>query len=241
MSSLRPLDLVESILKTARRDGYVMGHLGFGSHRIFSSPCCYFSMLREPRARLVSLWRHAVSTPNAYYYKEARGLSFTDFLSQRRPLELDNGLVRFLSGDPVGQNVFINPRPFGQLDESDLQRALHNLEYRLAGFGLVENFDQSLLLMKPQLALNCCLYQRRNDSSAAVPKPIFPEEALQLVSLDMQLYAKARKILHERLALQSASFKSNLNLFQTLNRSAQPIFGIAQGFKDLLDFRASAA
>jgi len=33
---LTPHDLVKSILTTARRDGYVMGHLGYGTHQIFT-------------------------------------------------------------------------------------------------------------------------------------------------------------------------------------------------------------
>ncbi|MFN4867476.1 MAG: hypothetical protein ACK5GZ_14305 [Cyanobium sp.] len=55
MASFKPQGLLESILRTLRRDGYVMGHLGYGTHRIFADPCRYFTMLREPKARLVSL------------------------------------------------------------------------------------------------------------------------------------------------------------------------------------------
>lgn len=231
IASLKPQRLVESILRTARRDGYVMGHLGYGTHLIFASPCRYFTMLREPQSRLISLWRHAVVTPNAYYHKAARDLSFPAFLAQRRPLELDNGLVRFLSGDPAGENVFINPRPFGTLDQSDLQRALTNLEHGLEGFGLVEQFDKSLLLMKAQLGLRHCFYERRNEASPAVPKPSFPDEARPLVSLDQVLYSAALRIWQERIASQPASFESSLVQFQTVNRALQPAFWLRQGLK----------
>lgn len=231
MASLRPQELVQSILRTARRDGYVMGHLGYGTHRIFSTPCCYFTMLREPRARLVSLWRHAVSTPTAYYHKEARDLSFSAFLAQRWPLELDNGLVRFLSGDPTGENVFINPKPFGSLDESDLHIALENLKHRLHAFGLVEHFDESLLLMKPRLGLRSCLYSRRNESSGAVPKPDFPDEALPLVALDRRLYTEAQDLFRQRVAEQSPSLQSTVRRFQARNQAAQPIFAMAEQWK----------
>ena len=234
MASLKPQELVESILRTARRDGYVMGHLGFGTHRIFAGPCRYFTMLREPKARLVSLWRHAVVTPSAYYHQAARGLSFPDFLAQRRPLELDNGLVRFLSGDPAGEHVFINPKPFGTLDQSDLQRALANLEHGLTCFGLVEYFDQSLLLMKPLLGLRHCLYGRRNETPPTAPKPSFPDEALPLVSYDQVLYSAALRIWQQRMANQPSSFESSLERFQAVNHAIQPVFGLSQAVKQSL-------
>jgi hypothetical protein len=228
IATLKPQELVDSILRAARRDGYVMGHLGYGTHRIFSARCQYFTMLREPKARLVSLWRHAMSTPTAYYHKHARDLSFSAFLGQRSPLELDNGLVRFLSGDPSGENVFINPKAFGTLEESDLQRAIENHEHRLQAFGLVEQFDTSLLLMKPLLGMRTCFYTRRNESSAAVPKPSFPDEAMPLVALDMLLYAEARKIFYRRITAQSSSFQNRISRFRALNHAAQPIFAIGQ-------------
>ena len=232
IGSLKPQGLVESILRTARRDGYVMGHLGYGAHRIFASPCRTFTILREPRARLISLWRHAVVTPDAYYHKAARGLSFSAFLAKNRPLEIDNGLVRFLSGDPAGVNVFINPKPFGTLDQSDLQRALSNLEHELAGFGLVEQFDQSLLLMKPLLGLPNCLYVRRNVSSDAVPKPNFPPDAMALVEFDMALYSEAERILCKRIAAQPPYFSRSVRRFQVANRAVQPLFGVRDGLKN---------
>jgi len=91
--------------------------------------------------------------------------------------------VRYLSGDPAAKNVFINPKPLGTLGESVLQSALFNLENRFAGFGSLEKFAQLLLHMKPMLGLRSCFYDRRNESSAAVPKPSFPEDALPLISL----------------------------------------------------------
>lgn len=231
MASLSPKGLVQSILKTARRDGYVMGHLGYGCHRIFTAPCAYYTMLREPQARLVSLWRHAVSTPSAYYHKQARGCAFSSFLAQQWPLELDNGLVRFLSGDPAGENVFINPKPFGTLDESDLQMALDNLKHRLHAFGLVEHFDESLLLMKPRLGLRSCLYSRRNESSGAVPKPDFPDEALPLVALDRRLYAEAHDLFRQRVAEQLPSLDSTVKHFQARNQTVQPIFATVERWR----------
>jgi hypothetical protein len=179
-------------------------------------------------------------TPSAYYHKHALGLSFRSFLSRRQPLELDNGLVRFLSGDPAGENVFINPKPFGTLDESDLQRALMNLEHRFAGFGLVEKFDQSLLLMRPMLGLRSCFYERRNESSPAVPKPDFPDDALPLVSLDQRLYSAAQNIWHERFAMQPPHLNNSLEQFQAVNRLVQPVFKLRHHLRNGLSvLRAS--
>jgi hypothetical protein len=226
LDALQPPKLVHSILSSAQRDGYVMGHIGYGSHRIFETPCSYFTMLREPRERLISLWRYSTSNPKAYYHKAAKGLTFKEFLNKRRPLELDNGMVRFISGDPSEKNVFINPKPFGSLDESDLQRALENLEHRLDGFGVVEHFDQSLLLMKPLIGLQLCLYARRNVSPNSAPKPIFPDEASALISLDEILYKEASRIFFKRINRQPPRFQASLRSFQATNRAVQPIFAL---------------
>lgn len=236
LDTLTPPNLVASILRTARRDGYVMGHLGYGAHRIFASPCRYFTMLREPRERLISLWRHAASTPNAYYHQAAKDLSFASFLAQRNPLELDNGMVRFLSGDPAGLNVFINPKPFGTLDQSDLDRALHNLAHRFEGFGLVSQFDASLLLMKHSMGYRNCFYVRRNESSSAVAKPEFPDLALPLVEFDQALVAEAERIFQQRVSSDTKVRASRLKRFRSLNHAMQPITKINQVLQQSISY-----
>lgn len=234
IDELKPPGLVASILRTARRDGFVMGHLGYGTHRIFSSPCRYFTMLREPRQRIISLWRHAVSSPDAYYHDVAKGLDFPSFLGMRRPLELDNGLVRFLSGDPSGSNIFINPKPFGALEQSDLDRAVDHLLASCSGFGLVEKFDESLLLLKPLLGLRTCLYGRLNETSSDVQKPVFPDDAMHLVELDQVLYRKAVTVFEQRMAELQPSFNASVERFQALNSFVQPFFRARRSLRQFL-------
>ncbi|MFM9100322.1 MAG: hypothetical protein ACKOPS_02865, partial [Cyanobium sp.] len=86
-------------------------------------------------------------------------------------------------------------------------------------------------LMKAQLGLRHCFYERRNEASPAVPKPSFPDEARPLVSLDQVLYSAALRIWQERIASQPASFESSLVQFQTVNRALQPAFWLRQGLK----------
>jgi hypothetical protein len=193
-------------------------------------------MLREPRERLISLWRHAVSSPEAYYHHHARDLDFSTFLARRSPLELDNGLVRFLSGDPSRKNIFINPKPFGTLGRADLDRARDHLLRCFAGFGLVESFDESLLLLKPLLELNNCLYGRLNETSSAVSKPSFPVEASRLIELDLALYEEAKVVFNQRIAALRPTFDISLVRFQAFNSFAQPVF---RAIEKLRRFRGS--
>ena len=61
-------------------------------------------------------------------------------------LETDNGMVRFLSGDGNPEEAFINRKPFGTIDEVDLEKALHNIERHFSCVGFVEYFEESMLL-----------------------------------------------------------------------------------------------
>jgi hypothetical protein len=224
IDSLAPHDFVQSVLKAALRDGYVMGHVGFGTHLAFCSPCEYFTMLRRPKDRLVSLWRYSSTCSEAFYYDYARGLTLNQFLSCRSwPLEIDNGLVRFLSGDPNGSNIFINPKPFGSLDESDLERALYNLEHSISGFGIVKRFDASLLLLKPLIHAKSILYGRVNASPRSAPVLEFPHNFFDLVQFDEVLYSRACSIFESRLLALSPNINSSLARFSMVNNLLGPL------------------
>ena len=41
--------------------GFVFGHHPYGLHRLFTRPVCYLACLREPRQRILSLYRYLLA------------------------------------------------------------------------------------------------------------------------------------------------------------------------------------
>ena len=219
---LIPKDLKNSIVQRASADGYIMGHFAYGVHRLFSDPCEYTTMLRKPKERLISLYRHAKVSPTAYYHQQAKSQSFGEFLTRGSVLEADNGMVRFLSGDADERNLFINPKPFGSLDESDLERAFVNLEAKFATFGLLERFDQSLLLWKQAIGMSNCYYTRINTTPSQVERPAFTSDFFDLIRFDEALYEKAEVLFEKRLSELGLDDDKLLQDFRRENQKKQP-------------------
>jgi hypothetical protein len=128
-NSTQPANL-EAVLKAKRpEDRYFIGHVCFGVHRFLPEPYTYATFLREPVSRIISLYTYSRSNPTAYYHKQAVNKTLEEFALKTPLLELDNGQVRFLAGDP--QDLFINRTPVGQCTSELLETVLINLFYSL--------------------------------------------------------------------------------------------------------------
>lgn len=215
-----PVELMDTIRLRARLDGYVMGHFAFGVHRLFETECQYVTFLRKPIPRLVSLYRHAATTSDAYYHRHSAGRTFQEFLASREVLETDNGMVRFLSGDPSKKNLFINPKPFGTLEAEDLERAFEHLEQRISAFGLLEKFDESLVIFRKLGHLKRLHYIRVNTTSKKVQRPHFDPKFRNLVLWDELLYERALTLFDQRLIDLNID-KHDVYAFQKSNQRRQ--------------------
>ena len=99
----------------------VMGHFTIADARHVPQPRRIFTVLRDPRARLVSLYHHlarhraeVVARPGFRMARIARESSLEHFLHQTDPAaqaELANVMTRTLAGDfvPVGRNRYRHP------------------------------------------------------------------------------------------------------------------------------------
>ena len=225
-------DLAQSIINSSKKNGYVMGHICYGAHSLFSYPCVYATMLRRPPDRIVSLYLHAVREKKSFYHKAATGLSFEDFLKQKSVLELDNGMVRFLSGDPKG-GYFINQKPFGELSHVDLDAAIRNLKYNIASFGLLESFDLSLLLFEREINIKKKYYIKENESPASNTKPIFPNEHENLIKYDKELYEIAVSEFKKRVSAAQIN-DYDLESFRAKNRLVTPYYKLIKLTKNII-------
>lgn len=234
---------VEQELRAKRpKDRYVVGHFCYGIHQFLPQPYTYMSFLREPVARICSLYHYSKSNPTAYYHQQARNQSLEEFALQTKLMELDNGQVRFLAGDT--KDFFINRTPIGQCNDGLLNTAKQNVDAHFSFIGITEQFNQSVLLLQKIMRWDNCLYLRRNTNAASQSsKSIISEELRQQIAeknwLDIQLYSHLKDRLVQKLALYGLEDGSpELEKFQhqnaKFNRQIGPIYNTYSQAKALV-------
>lgn len=125
--------------RSRRRYRCIMGHMPWGLDAEIPGPAIYATMLREPVDRVVSLWRYIRTKENHAHYSEARDRSLMEFVLARTIADVDNGMVRFLSG-----RLEVGGRPAGTpATWADLGRAMAHLD-KFAAVGFVSQFDKSI-------------------------------------------------------------------------------------------------
>jgi hypothetical protein len=192
----------------------LMGHMSFGLHELVPRPTAYFTVVREPVARVVSGYRYIRRTPQHLHYDAARDMSLERMVRSGRWPAADNQQSRAIANDWS--------TPFGQCGQETLAAATRNLEERFVVVGLTERFDETLILLErafgwrklQYVALNTAP-KRRVDLDRDAARAI--EE---LNSLDRELYASVRARFEG--ALSAIDWRANLAAFERRNRLYRP-------------------
>lgn len=167
----------------------VQGHFSYGLHEHVSRPAVYVTMLREPIARVISYYRFMCDNPNHNHHAAAIDLGLDGFLRSRMSKAIDNGQLRYLAA--------VEDIPFGACTDAMLDAALANLEQRFVAVGLVEAFDDSILLMRRALGWGIPAYMPLNVSKHRVGEGRLTDETLALLRdynrFDLQIYEYARR------------------------------------------------
>src|SRR5262249_32296132 len=132
------------------------GHMPFGLHQSLPQTAWYVTFLRHPMERCISHYCFVLQQPSHYLYERVAGgrMVLRDYLRSGVAAELDNGRPRYLS------NAL--DLPFGQCGREHLETAKQNLRRHFAVVGLVEQFDESLLMIKRRFGWGRVYYTRRN-------------------------------------------------------------------------------
>ncbi len=186
------------------------GHYAFGVHEWLSRPASYAAVVREPLARLVSLYHYCLPMLATYRKRLQKaggridalwrdpGLSdfYLDFdatlrgddspaaFFQAASAEVDNGMVRRFSG------WGLNPLP---CPVSALDAAKANVERFFSVVGVLERYADTLQLMGRTFGL-AALSENKVNANPQRPegKDSLPEEVLALIRdrnpLDLALY-----------------------------------------------------
>lgn len=191
-----------------------MGHFSVGLHR-FIPEIRYITCLREPVARIVSHYHHALNEPAHYLHQQVHEhkLSITDYVSSGISGELSNGMTRMLAG--------VEDFHHATVDEQTLARAKTNLETLFAGVVLSESFDAGVLMLADSLGWNTPYYIRRKVGRYRGSTGRPDESARKLIMdnnrFDCELHAWAS----ERFVIQTEStpdLYTRVRRFQQANR-----------------------
>lgn len=181
-----------------RRMRFYEEHCGFGVHEHLPRPVTYLTVLRDPIDRTLSVYD--------FLRQEGRiapDLVLEDFLEAPpagRVWWTDNAEVRYLAGE----HGDIVDAPVGACPPELLETARRRLEHEIRWFGLLERFDESLLLLCRALGWSAAVTVRSNVTRERSTRrdtvdPATLDRIAELNALDLRLDAFARELFQRRL------------------------------------------
>lgn len=206
--SARNASLAEQAVRDNSKALYC-GHYAFGLHEWLGRPAYYAAVLREPVARVVSLYhycqpilkihRQRLQQLGGDFAKLAAQPRIADFYLDFEPwltgaptpesffaspcAELDNGMVRRFSG------YGLNPAP---CPAAALEQAKQNIERHFSVVGLLERYPETLQLMAQTFDLPALNQHHVNANREKTNKTPLSEALMEKIRemnrLDMALY-----------------------------------------------------
>lgn len=195
----------------------LMGHGTYGLHNELSGSTEYLTMFRRPVSRVISNYYYVRRSPEHRLYEEVTKdeMSLHEYVSSGVNAVLDNQMVRHVTGMKAGD---------GKPDAETLQQAISNLDEQFGVVGLVERFDESLLLMKRRYGWSDVSYRKHNVTSSRPRKEDLPANLIQEIEernhLDNELYQYAARDLNRELQQLELNSEIRRLRFQCWLRSA---------------------
>jgi Galactose-3-O-sulfotransferase len=178
------------------------GHLPFAIRDALPKGARVVTFLRDPVERTLSQYYGLLKVNRR---DQLPGDGSLEAVLAEGNIIYDNLQTRMLSGDP---------EPVGDLDEEALEQARENLRNDSTVFGLVEHFDESLVLIKQVLDLGSITYAQQRVTQTRPRGPDVPEEVVRLArkinNFDDELYTWARKHFEQTVAEQGLDFAADV-------------------------------
>jgi hypothetical protein len=170
--------------RNSPKPSVVMGHFSYSVHRMLGVAPCYVTVLREPIARVVSLYRYWRANPDpavAAYFKA--GISLHDFVTKEITEQTNNHMCRMIAGIPPEAGLSLN-------EQWLLELAIHNLKRHYALVGTQERLPEFIVALGRQLNWGAVDVPRINESTG---DPVKLDDRTRKViadrnALDIKLY-----------------------------------------------------
>ncbi|PIR69970.1 MAG: hypothetical protein COU47_00870 [Candidatus Niyogibacteria bacterium CG10_big_fil_rev_8_21_14_0_10_46_36] len=205
---------------------FLWGHIPFGAHTYFSRPVNYVTMLREPISRVVSFY-YAAQEKKASPYKAdqmAKDISLREFIESDVAM-VSNFQTRMIAGEDIMGYAKAVP-----IDARALETAKKNIDEHIVFSGVVEQFDESLLLLKKALGIRRVYYARANENKAprySKERTRIPESLIVRIKeknqLDIQLYHYVRERFEREKKAYGSEFTRDLARFKKWNKWYQAL------------------
>lgn len=189
----------------------IAGHLRFGLHECIRRPTTYLTVLRDPIDRVLSTYafvRRKKSHPS--HEEIVRGdLSLIEVIQSGLLPMLDNGQTRALSG--VGADV-------DKCTPSMLDQAKANVERHFAVAGLLERFDETLVMCRREFGWKKIRIRRLNSAPVRQDPQLLDTDTRGALAetnqLDQLLYEWAEERFERRVAECGASFRRQVRILR---------------------------
>ncbi len=221
----------------------IQGHYSFGIHEVLNSSFSYMTMLRDPVDRVISLYFYIKRRSDHPFHERVQDVSLQDFIVQKLTTEANNGQVRQLSG-VIWEGT--NPQ-FWECTSELLDRAKFNLDNYFSSFGIIERFDESIMLMRRVYGWSTPFYNRVNVTQERPLRDEFDDKTIKLIQdcneLDIELYDYANSkfnLLIEQVPMLNAEvieFQKNQELISRSNSFSNPGISkeVVQYFENRID------
>jgi len=203
----------------------IMGHLQYGIDRYIETDFVYMAMLRDPVKRYISQYLDIIkkkkSTHNHLLRKKKvdvqvlgtiGNISIEKFLELGIADDFANLQTRYLCD--MGSE--------GYVTRDHLEIAKKNLQSDHFLFGLLEKFDESLIMFRKNIGWRNIYYARKNKSKRTRSTTKISQETIELIKkknrFDIELYSCAKDVFDKRLLQYGESLQKELKIFKIRNK-----------------------
>lgn len=197
-----------------------VGHQGFGLHAYTGRTTDYITMLRDPIERVISHYWFVHDDLDHYLYDmvvKARMPMDEYITNPMKTPELDNGMVRMLADFELEQAV-----PVGSSNRLLFENARANLETAFCWVGLVERFDESMILLADSMGWPEVPGYVRERVGKSKPKIPASDEIrariAELNPLDVELFAHIVKRFDDHVRSLGEPFQERLKAYKAANK-----------------------
>jgi hypothetical protein len=199
------------------------GHMVFGMHQYLPNSSTYFTVLRDPVGRVISYYYHVRRDPKHHWHDfvVSKDLDLKAFLESGKDIGMTDFQTRVLAGGRWHDSAY------GQCPQEALWVAKRHLRDHFAVVGLVERFDETLLLLKDVFGWQDLFYVRRNVTQKHPRRDGLSSDTLAAIveanQIDLQLYQYVTTSFERQVRRQGPAFTARVKSFQWLNRLLGPL------------------
>jgi hypothetical protein len=200
------------------------GMVFYGIHQYLPQDCTYITIMREPVERLISHYYY-LFTRKRRLGEKIPDMSLPDMLEEV-PFYATYQLRLLLGGDDI-EAVLHDPLP-----KNAVEIAKRNLDRQFALAGVLEHYDESLLLMKRALGWTRAYYARQNTGEDRAPTSEVPASVLatleEACAPETELYRYVRQQTAALIVRQDAAFSAELDRLRRANARFERLYRLAE-------------